>query len=313
MPNGGSLKATRMRMARLFASVAVLASAAWAQATFSGFYPLLDENVIRYQSTPPNDLVARLQHRLDSGEATLNFEEPRGYLLSVLAELKIPLSSQTLVFSKTSFQQKLITPTTPRALYFNDDVYVGWVPGGEVVEVASVDPMQGTMFYTLDQRRLARPKFVRREECMQCHASLKTIGVPGLLLRSVFPGPDGTPLFRAGSFDTDQTSPLKERWGGWYVTGTHGSQRHMGNVCVRDKDHPDLLDPESGANLTSLQSRLDLSAYVSPNSDLVALMILAHQTHLHNLISRVNWETRLALHEQASSNKGARHSCGHLV
>jgi hypothetical protein len=273
-----------------------------AQSSFSGSYPLLDEDVIRYQSTPPNDLVARLQRRLEQGEAKLGFEEPHGYLLSVLRQLNVPLSSQTLVFSKTSSQQHLISPATPRALYFNDSVYVGWVKGGDVVELAAVDPSQGTMFYTLDQRPAAQPKFIRREECLQCHASPKTIGVPGLLLRSVFPLADGSPLLLADSFVTDHTSPLKQRWGGWYVTGTHGNQRHMGNVWVTDKEHPDQLDPESGANVTSLQGRFDVSAYAAAHSDLVALMILAHQTHLHNLISRVNWETRIALNQNTWSD-----------
>jgi hypothetical protein len=283
--------------------LAALPVASPAQSSFSGSYPLLDEDVIRYQSTPPNDLVARLQRRLDQGEAKLSFQEPHGYLVSVLRQLNVPLSSQTLVFSKTSSQQHLISPATPRALYFNDSVYVGWVQGGDVVELAAVDPSQGTMFYTLDQRPLEHPKFVRREECLQCHASPNTLGVPGLLVRSVFPAADGSPLLLAGSFVTDHRSPLKQRWGSWYVTGTHGNQRHMGNVSVKDNEHPDRLDPESGANVTSLTGRFDVTAYATAHSDLVALMILAHQTHLHNLISRVNWETRIAISQQASENK----------
>ncbi|HXB74866.1 MAG TPA: hypothetical protein VNY05_41935 [Candidatus Acidoferrales bacterium] len=286
----------------------VLPPASPAQSSFSGSYPLLDGDVIRYQSTPPNDLVARLQRRLDQGETTLTFQEPHGYLLSVLQQLNIRLSSQTLVFSKTSSQQHLIAPATPRALYFNDSVYVGWVHGGDVLEVAAVDPSQGTMFYTLDQHRpsltaKSQPKFVRREECLQCHASPKTLGVPGLLLRSVFPAADGVPQLQEDSFVTDHSSPLRERWGGWYVTGTLGNQRHMGNASVKDKELPGRLDRESGANVTSLQGRFDLTAYPTPHSDLVALMILAHQTHLHDLISRVNWETRLALNQQESMNK----------
>jgi len=285
------------------ALLAALPPGSPAQSLFSGSYPLLDGDVIRYESTPPNDLVARLQRRLDQGEAALSLQEPQGYLLSVLQLLNVPLSSQTLVFSKTSFQQHRIGPATPRALYFNDSVYVGWVQGGDFVELAAVDPSQGTMFYTLDQRRLAQPKFVRRAECLQCHATPNTLGVPGLLVRSVFPAADGVPQLQVDSFVTDQSSPLRERWGGWYVTGTHGNQRHMGNVWIQDKEHPDRLDPEGGANVTSLKGRFDLTAYATPHSDLVALMILAHQTRLHDLISRVNWETRLALDQQASRNK----------
>jgi hypothetical protein len=288
----------------LFAALlAGLPLAVQAQLSFSGSYPLLDGDVIRYLNTPPNDPAARLQRRLDRGEVSLRFREPHGYLLSVLEQLSIPLSSQMLVFSKTSFQQQLIGPATPRALYFNDSVYVGWVPGAEVLEVAAVDPKQGTMFYTLDQRPSARPKLVRREECLQCHATPKTLGVPGLLVRSAYTAADGVPELHLEPFVTDHSSPLKERWGGWYVTGTHGAQRHMGNVWFTDKDHPEGIDMERGANITSLKGRFDVSAYATPHSDLVALMVLAHQTRLHNLLSRVNWETRLALREQAALNR----------
>lgn len=245
-------------------------------------------------------MVARLQRRIDSGKAKLTFEESHGYLVSVLQQLNVPLSSQTLVFSKTSTQQRMIAPATPRALYFDDNVYVGWVQGGDFVDVAAVDPAQGTMFYTLDQRPTDQPKFGRRQECLQCHASPKTLGVPGLLSRSVFTAPDGYPQLRMQTFVTTDDSPLFERWGGWYVTGTHGSQRHMGNVWIKDRQHPDRLDLENGANVTSLQGRFDVTHYLTPHSDLVALMILAHQTRLHDLITRVNWESRLALHEEVS-------------
>ena len=77
----------------------------------------------------------------------------------------------------------------------------------------------------------------------------------------------------------------------------------MGNVWVKDNEHSDRLDPESGANVTSLQGRFAVSAYATAHSDLVALMILAHQAHLHDLISRANWETRIAINQQASENK----------
>jgi hypothetical protein len=160
---------------------------------------------------------------------------------------------------------------------------------------------------------LQQPRFARREECLQCHASPKTVGVPGLLLRSVFPAADGTPQYRLGAFDTNDSSPLKERWGGWYVTGIHGGQPHMGNAWLKDKDHPDPLDVESGANVSSLIGRFNVSAYATPHSDIVGLMILAHQTHLHNLITRVKWETRLALHQQGASADEIRQRISNAV
>jgi hypothetical protein len=179
-----------------------------------------------------------------------------------------------------------------RALYFTDDVSVGRVPGGDVVEIASVDPRQGVVFYTMDQESGPKPRIDRRDECLQCHASGGTLGVPGLMVRSVFVERSGMPLFNAGGFVTDHRSPLSQRWGGWYVTGTHGSQRHMGNVFVEDRDHPDVLDREKGANVTDLHGRIDIERYLAPSSDIVALMVLEHQTRMTNLITRVGWEVR---------------------
>ena len=258
---------------------------------------------IRYEAPPSKDPVARLQQRIDREETELAYAAPGGYLLSVLKELQVLPSSQTLVFSKTSFQFQLISPSNPRALYFNDDVYVGWVQGGEVMEVSAVDPDRGAMFYSLDQRRTEKPRFVRRDECLQCHASPRTLGVPGHLVRSVYPDAQGLPLLQAGSFLTDDASPFRERWGGWYVTGTHGAMRHMGNAWIHDTNHPDQLNMELGANVTRLQDRVNLGRYARPTSDLVALMVLEHQTKLHNLLTRTNWETRIALHQQEDMNR----------
>ena len=262
-----------------------------------------DDEPIRYDAPPLKDPVARLQQRMEQGQARLEYTTPGGYLLSVLKQLHVQPSSQTLVFSKTSFQFQHISPANPRALYFNDDVYVGWVQGGDVMEVSAVDPDRGAMFYSLDQRQTDKPRFVRRDECLQCHASPRTLGVPGHLVRSVYPDAEGLPLLQAGSFQTDHASPLRERWGGWYVTGTHGVLRHMGNNWVRDVGRPDQLDMETGANVTRLQGLVKLDHYLRPDSDLVALMVLEHQTKLHNLLTRANWETRIALRQQDDMNR----------
>jgi hypothetical protein len=278
----------------------------------SSFVLPLDDDIIQYSAAPKDDPIAKLQERINKGEVKLEYALPQGYLLSVLKELQIPLSSQVLVFSKTSFQQHLISPDAPRALYFNDDVYIGWVQGGDVVEASSVDPEKGAMFYTLDQRKSATPKFVRREECIQCHASPNTLGVPGHIVRSVYPDKVGIPQLQAGSFRTDDTSPFKERWGGWYVTGTHGSQRHMGNNIVTDKDHPDNLNLDLGANVTNLWKWVDLAPYVRPHSDIVALMVLEHQVRMHNLLTRANWETRMAINQQEAMNRALGLPLGQL-
>lgn len=214
--------------------------------------------------------------------------------MSVLNALDIPVESQVLVFSKTSFQAPRISPRMPRALYFNDRVSVGFVRGGDVVEIAAHDPKQGVIFYTLDQEQAAKPKFERQDACLQCHQSGATLGVPGILVSSVYPEPSGMPLFQNGTLLVTQTRPIADRWGGWYVTGTHGEQKHRGNAVVRDKNKPDVLETENTQNQTSLTSRFDTGAYPTPHSDIAALLVLEHQTHMTNLITRVGFEARMA-------------------
>jgi hypothetical protein len=288
---------------RGFLAAVLVALAAFSVAPIAGdslgsFLMPFDDDVIRYRSPEARDPVARLQPRIDQGEVKLSFNPRHGYLDAVLRALNVPVSSQVLVFSKTSFQAAHISPQAPRALYFNDDVYVGWVQGGDVVEVASVDPEKGGIFYTLAQQNASRPKFARRDDCLQCHAAPPTLGVPGFFLRSVYPGPDGTPLLQAGSFDTTDHSPMNERWGGWYVSGVHGKQLHMGNVVAKDPANPEQLDRVAGADVTDLRKLLDVTPYLTPHSDIVALMVLEHQVRLHDLITRVNYETRIVESEQ---------------
>jgi hypothetical protein len=261
-----------------------------------GYVPFSDEP-INYRTQAVSDPVAKLQKLLDQGTVKLDYEPTHGYLKSVLDRLQIPADTQTLVFSKTSFQYKKISPQAPRALYFNDDVYIGQVHDGKVIEVVSFDPMQGAIFYILDEHQSDHPVFQRAElDCTQCHIAAGTRGIPGVLLRSIFTTPTGTQAVQTASFITGQQSPLKERWGGWYVTGTHGAQTHMGNVVVQDKEHPEQLDRAAGANITDLSKHIDTAAYLTGSSDIVAHLVLGHQTQMHNLITLTNYQTRLALY-----------------
>lgn len=256
-----------------------------------GYVPFSEEP-IRYLAEKVVDPVAKLQKRMVGGEVTLDYEPQHGYLSSVLRELHIPVSSQTLVFSKTSFQYKKISPQTPRALYFNDDVYVGQVHDGKALELVSFDPMQGAIFYLLDEQKAEHPAFQRAElDCTQCHVAAGTRGVPGVLLRSVYPTASGNQAGQTPSFITGHQSPLKERWGGWFVTGTRPGQNFMGNGVVEDRQHPDRMKEISGS--------FSRAAYLSPESDIVAHLVLAHQTQMHNLITLTNYQTRLALYAKA--------------
>jgi hypothetical protein len=280
---------------RLTSILFLILSARPGRAQLEPFAGSLDDEAIQYQRGSLTDPVALLQQRIDRGEAQLEFSEKLGYLPSMLKALGVPVSSQMLVFSKTSFQMKRISPERPRAIYFNDNVYVGFVQRSDLLELSSIDPHKGAIFYTLSQRRADKPKFVRRlDDCLQCHVSVNTMQVPGNLVRSVYPDSTGEPLLEAGSFLTDHRSPLSQRWGGWYVTGTHGAQRHMGNVVAKNARRPEWLDTAAGANVTDLKGHVNTAPYPSPHSDLVALMVLEHQTRLHTLITRVGYQARAA-------------------
>jgi hypothetical protein len=258
---------------------------------------------ILYQKQEAQDPVALLIQELKAGSAKLEYDEEHGYLPALLRKLDVPASSQMLVFSKTSFQLRRISRRSPRAIYFNDDVYVGYVQNGDVVEISAVDPQLGGVYYTLSQERAERPVIVRdKGQCLICHASSRTENVPGHLVRSVYPDLGGQPQFGSGTFTTDHKSPFSERWGGWYVTGTHGAMRHMGNVASTSKLEPENLDRERGANVTDLSDFVNTSPYLEPTSDLVALMVLEHQTQMHNLITRANYEARHAAHYDGIMN-----------
>jgi hypothetical protein len=250
-----------------------------------------------------DDPIARLQKRMDAGEVALKYDPKQGYLPAVLDALQVPRASQALVFSKTSLQRDLIDPETPRAIYFNDACYIGWIPGAPVLELSANDPVQGAVFYTLRQKPTEKPRFLRVSMgCLQCHSGAATGNVPGHMVRSVYVHADGQPELSAGDYVTDDTSPMAKRWGGWYVTGTHGSQRHMGNVTLRGDEAEPVLDRAAGANVTTLSGRMDASLYLTPHSDIVALLVLEHQTRLHNLMTRASYETRDALRDARRMN-----------
>jgi hypothetical protein len=259
-----------------------------------------DDPAIQYGELPVDDPVARLATQVESGKVKLEYTAgPLGYLPSILKNLNINIDSQILVFSKTSFQLPKISPWAPRALFFNDNVAVGSVQGGDVLEFAALDPKQGVTFYTLDAKRSAKPSFDRRSDCLQCHQGTTTLGIPGIMVTSVYPSGDGTPAFRGAALATDHRTPFSDRWGGWYVTGTMGAERHMGNAVAHDSAQPRNLDTAGSQNLTSFGRRFYSTNYLAKTSDIVALMTLEHQTRMTDLMIRTAWDGRVVLHSVA--------------
>ena len=257
-----------------------------------------EEDNIQYGKTAAMGPIQRLQERLEAGQVTLGWDERFGYLRSLLDALRVPESSQMLVFSKTSFQRDRISPANPRAIYFNDDVYVGYVPGSPVLEFSMVDPRLGGVFYTLDNRQTNRVRFVRTDNCLECHAGAKTMGVPGHLIRSFATDDNGVQDLLSGGEVITHRTPLADRWGGWFVTGRHGSQIHRGNL-VGPGDHArQLKEPNfvgNRATLTDIPSRFDVGRFPKDTSDIVALMVLEHQVHLHNFLTRLQYEATIQL------------------
>jgi len=161
-----------------------------------------------------------------------------------------------LVFSRTSLQRHRISPDNPRAIYFSDDMYVGWVPGG-LIEITSVDPQLGPIFYVVRPRVLrasSATAFKRDSDCLRCHGGHFVRGIPGGMVRSVFPDNTGEPIFRLGSTLVDYRTSFAERWGGWYVTGRHGRSLHRGNIFAAEEGDTVQFPIQEGANATDLSS-----------------------------------------------------------
>jgi hypothetical protein len=261
---------------------------------------LRNHPAIKYESTPTTDAVAELNRKLQSGAMRLEADGPSGYLKAVLQALDVPVESQMLVFSKTSFQAPRINPKNPRAIYFNDTVAVGWVRGGDVLEFVAQDPTQGSVFYTMSQSPTAAPQFQRNDTCVACHASEATNYVPGMFVGSVFPGADGTTMY-GPAYTTDHRTPFEIRYGGWFVTGTHRAERHMGNAIALDSTNLAAMVTPQTVHVTDLAGRFDMTGYPSPHSDLVALIVLEHQAKMLSLLTRVGWEARIGSKEAGRS------------
>ena len=252
----------------------------------------LDHPAIAYRAAPRADAAVQLNRRLGAGTATLTLDGESGYLRSLLAQLDVPVESQIAVYSKTSLQSSRIHPRNPRTIFFNDNVAVAWMRSG-FIEVAAHDPVYGAGFYLLPQSPLPVPQLIRDNSCLGCHFSAGAEGVPGFLSRSIPTAADGAPLPWLGNANMDHRTPLRERWGGWYVTGNSASP-HLGNLILPDRRTQELPAWNPSQTLNSLSERFDTGGYLSEHSDIVALLVFEHQTRVMNLLTRTGWLARLA-------------------
>lgn len=268
--------------------------------TVQGAQDFFELPPIKYSETASNDAVARMAKEIESGDWVLPPSDGKEFLRAVLKKLDIPEESQVLVFSKTSLQNSLINQRNPRALYFSMDAYVGWMPGGKV-EVIIQDEKLGPVFYTIDPPFGDRPAKVVRatDSCLQCHATSRTSGVPGMFIRSVVPDQNSHPILSAGTSLVTDSTPLKDRWGGWYVSGS-SDHPHLGNRWVPDSELDGVEFPAEVSKLDDLSSLIDTSKYLQPTSDIVALMVLEHQCRTHNLMTKAKMSFLRAQYFQKS-------------
>jgi hypothetical protein len=267
-------------------AVAVVSSPIDAQRA-GAFRGSTDDPAINYATAPVNNVVEDVNRQLEAGAVRLAFEGRAGYLRSAIEALHIPVDSQLLVFSRASLQGKQINEQNPRAIFFNDRVALGWVRGGDLLEVAAHDQQSGIVFYTLDQRGDTPdpPRFKRAFICLGCHMAGDTLGVPGFLMFSTT-RPDPAQGFSLPRF-VDQTDSLERRFGGWFVTGSAGTTKHMGNEAA-------ALDARVSRELTSVDGLFDTDGYRTLSSDIVAHLVFTHQIGMTNLLTRAGWQARVA-------------------
>jgi len=240
---------------------------------------------IHYSKTASNDAMTRLSEDIAKGDWVIPPGSGKEFLRAVLDRLDIPIESQVLVFSKTSLQTRLINEKNPRAIYFSPDAYVAWVPGGKI-EVIVEDENLGPVFYLLSAPVNGRPAQVERETdaCLQCHATSGTEGVPGLFIRSVNPDENSHAILSLAHNLVDDTTPIQKRWGGWYITGKSGDPHLANRTTTEDVG----LAPEH-SSLMELSEKFDTEKYLTPTSDIVAIMILEHQCRIHNLLTKAKF------------------------
>ncbi len=266
---------------------------------YDGEYPHMD-----YLRARGDNPVTRLLASGGVPESKDVFDGTRTDVRPLLSALGISEASQVLVFSKTSLQAEFIEPERPRAIYFNDDTYVAVAMESGSVEVSTFDPALGPMFYLLrpSEDRLTVTR--QNDMCLSCHDSYSLTGggVPRFLAGS---GPTlaSGELASHGSWllTTDET-PLSRRWGGWYVTGVTGPTRHLGNHLTVPGSEP----PAEVSLLHSVSDRIDASPYPTPYSDIAALMVLEHQLHVQNQLSRLMWEAERRPADEPAERQVAR-------
>lgn len=241
-----------------------------------------------YRTRTPRDRFTRELETIEK-DPRLDRSSEKAFLVSFLKVLGVPASSQTLVFSTTSLQLQFISPSNPRAIYFTEDIYVGFIPGGRI-EVVALDPELGAIFYIFDiPREQAAIRYERSNRCMNCHSTDDTGYVPGLVIRSVAPAANGASLDSYRQLQSGHGIPFAERFGGWHVTGKHGITNHWGNLIAR------FVNGEITRVSNPPGTRFSWAKYPVETSDILAHLLHEHQVGFVNRVVQAGYRARTSL------------------
>jgi hypothetical protein len=294
------LRIPGVRMPRLarcvvgFSAAAAMAAACWPYAQGQVIY--IEDARTQYTHGVPRDSVAKLQSDLDKGKVQLSFDPRFGYLPALLRALKVSPTSQVVVFSKTSVQKDLISPENPRALYYNDNTYVGYVPEGKALELCTTDPYLGAVYYTILQREVKKPRFFRTvDACLECHADKDFKHLPRHILFSTRCTSDGNVVEGTQPLEASDATSFSRRFGGWYVSGNTGNQEHLGNAFFKSSGPQPTVNRAAPGDVKDLGGLYDTHLTLTPYSDIAALMVLTHQHHVQNQINEVTYRVNSAM------------------
>jgi hypothetical protein len=223
------------------------------------------------------------------------------------------------VFSKTSLQTSHISEATPRALYFNDDTYVGYVQNSDLIEFAAADAQVGIVFFGMVNRKETKPRLDREGgRCLTCHDTYSMMGggVPRVMVMSApVDDPADTRTYDSAT-EVDDRTPIAQRWGGWYLSGWYLPGKdgrpvtHFGNLPQRPGSgvtHGTQLRALAATrdNRGNLAGYFDTTAYPSDKSDVVALLVMEHQTFVQNLITRTQYKSGTVMARDGRDPKAA--------
>jgi hypothetical protein len=147
------------------------------------------------------------------------------------------------------------------------------------------------VFYIFDIPRNGKtPLPDRSNRCMNCHAGADTGYVPGLVIKSVVPGPSGGSLTAFRIEQTGHGIPLDQRFGGYYLTGSPGFTNSWANLTGRLTPDGLIKRPIEPGTL------FNIDRYAARTSNLLPQLLHEHQAGFVNRVVEAIYRVRTSLY-----------------